>query len=196
MKNDYYKLEKIGRIRLSNNFYMRQFLYSEIGAAFGIINTPTNLDLTVEVGERLCNQILEPIIQEFGPIIVRSGYRSAKLNQFGSTNRLNCASNKNNYAHHIWDHLDLNGCKGGSACIVIPALVDMSDNKQAVRQIVKFSQTSLNFNYMTFYSNDLAFNIGWHEKPNALIRLGKCRKLFSHDEANDILNRGSKLVGF
>mgnify|MGYP003581915723 FL=1 len=34
--NTYEKLEELGRVRLSKNFFMRDFLYSEIAAWHGI----------------------------------------------------------------------------------------------------------------------------------------------------------------
>src|SRR3546814_10479956 len=46
-------LEDIGRIRLSTNFFFRDFLHSEIAAAFGIVNRPDDLGLAVEAGTRL-----------------------------------------------------------------------------------------------------------------------------------------------
>ncbi|MBK7472158.1 MAG: hypothetical protein IPI73_17655 [Betaproteobacteria bacterium] len=39
----YEKLEDFGRIRLSQNFFMRDFLYSEIAAWHGLRNVPTIL---------------------------------------------------------------------------------------------------------------------------------------------------------
>ena len=40
--NTYEKLEELGRVRLSKNFFMRDFLYSEIAAWHGIRNIPEN----------------------------------------------------------------------------------------------------------------------------------------------------------
>lgn len=60
------QLEDIGRIRLSPNFYFRDFLHSEIAAAFGIVNQPDDLDLAIEAGTRLCHELLEPLHATFG----------------------------------------------------------------------------------------------------------------------------------
>lgn len=177
MRKDFWLLEKIGRIRLSHNFYMRQFLYSEIAATHGMANVPDDVELAVEVGEHLCSNILEPIAKEFGSIVIRSGFRSAVVNDYGAKNRLKCSSNADNYAFHIWDHLDENEFKGACACIVIPSLIDMNDQPAAINRIVDFAKAELNFHHMTFFANDMAFNIGWHEKPMAKIDLGKYRKL-------------------
>ncbi len=116
----YHMLERIGRIPLSRHFSLRQFLYSEIAAAHNIPNVPDDIELAVVTGTRLCQDILEPIVDLFGPIIIRSGYRSTRLNAFGCEHRLRCASNKRNRAYHIWDQRDHNGHTGAAACIVIP----------------------------------------------------------------------------
>lgn len=44
----YSALDKFGRIRLSKNFFMRDFLYSEISNFYGIPNLPDNPDLAIE----------------------------------------------------------------------------------------------------------------------------------------------------
>ncbi len=83
----YHLLERIGRIPLSRHFSLRQFLYSEIAAAHNIPNVPDDIELAVVTGTRLCQDILEPIVDLFGPIIIRSGYRSTRLNAFGCEHR-------------------------------------------------------------------------------------------------------------
>jgi hypothetical protein len=46
------QLEDIGRIRLSPNFFSRDFLHSEIAAVYGIINLPDDGELSVGVKVR------------------------------------------------------------------------------------------------------------------------------------------------
>ena len=41
------KLEDLGRVRLSPNFFMRDFLYSEIANLHGLPNIPEDPDLTI-----------------------------------------------------------------------------------------------------------------------------------------------------
>ena len=125
-------LDDFGRIRLSKSFFMRDFLYSEIANLHGIPNIPDDPDLAIEVGKHLCEELLEPLNATFGRIAIRSAYRSCEVNGFGnkttkeSRNKLryNCAENTRNYGHHIWDRLDSDGCKGATACIVIPWFAD------------------------------------------------------------------------
>ena len=94
-------LENFGRERLSRYFFMRDFLYSEIANMHGVPNLPSDPELAIEVGRKLCGELLDPIVETFGPIHVRSSFRSAEVNDYGCRNKLNCASNEANYAGHI-----------------------------------------------------------------------------------------------
>ena len=85
-------LETLGRIRRSNSFFLRDFLFSEISAIHGIPNIPDNPDLATAAGRRLCAELLEPLNATVGGINIRSGSRSAALNEFGNRYKLNCTS--------------------------------------------------------------------------------------------------------
>ena len=61
-------LEDFGRVRLSDSFFMRDFLYSEIAAINGFQNLPDDPDLAIAAGTRLCEELLEPLQQRFGRI--------------------------------------------------------------------------------------------------------------------------------
>ena len=54
-------LEDLGRVRLSANFYLRDFLYSEIANFYGIPNIPDDPDLAIAAGRKLCEALLEPL---------------------------------------------------------------------------------------------------------------------------------------
>ena len=54
-------LEKFGRTRLSDNFFMRDFLYSEISNFYGIPNLPDNPARAIEAGQHLCRELIEPL---------------------------------------------------------------------------------------------------------------------------------------
>ena len=114
-------LEELGRVRLSESFFMRDFLYSEISQIERIPNIPEFPDIAIEAGRALCEQVLEPIQKSLGRISIRSGYRSPAVNAKGAENKnqYNCSSNESNYAHHIWDYRDDNGEMGATACIVV-----------------------------------------------------------------------------
>ena len=121
-------LENLGRVRLSQNFFLRDFLYSEISNLNGIPNIPDDPDLAIEAGGKLCGELLEPLYRTFGGVAVRSAYRSRQVNAFGNRHNLNCATNEANYGRHIWDSRDRDGCLGATACIVIPWFADRYEN--------------------------------------------------------------------
>jgi hypothetical protein len=66
-----WSLETLGRVRLSKYFYMREFLYSEIGNFHQIRNIPEDPDLAIERGRQLCTQLLDPLEETFGRVAVR-----------------------------------------------------------------------------------------------------------------------------
>lgn len=166
----YRYLEEIGRIRLSENFLLRDFLHSEIASAFGLINAPSDLDLTVEVGSLLCSELLEPIQRKFGRISVRSGYRSAEINRIGHQLHLNCASNRKNAGGHIWDLLDCAGRKGATACVVIPEFHAQHQQAGDWRILADWIDERLNYSSACFFPKLWAFNIQWRENPLHEIR--------------------------
>ncbi len=102
-------LEELGRVRLSENFFMRDFLYSEISNFFGIPNIPHHPEVAVQAGTQLCEQLLEPLRSAFGHVAIRSAYRSPEVNAYGNKHGHNCASNEANFADHIWDYRDAKG---------------------------------------------------------------------------------------
>jgi len=53
-----WSLETLGRVRLSKYFFMREFLYSEIGNFYGLQNIPENPDLVIEVGRAFCTPVM------------------------------------------------------------------------------------------------------------------------------------------
>jgi len=75
-------LEELGRVRLSPNFYLRDFLYSEIANFYAISNIPEFPDLAIATGKQLCEELLEPLQAAFGRIAVRSGYRAVAVTEF------------------------------------------------------------------------------------------------------------------
>jgi hypothetical protein len=84
-------LENLGRVRLTKNFFFREFLYSEIAVMHGMHNVPDNPDLAIKAGQGLCEHLLEPLQATFGRISIRSGFRSAELNAFGNKQYSSCA---------------------------------------------------------------------------------------------------------
>jgi hypothetical protein len=106
-------LEDFGRTRLSPNFFMRDFLHSEIANFYGVPNIPDNPDLAISSGMHLCQELLEPLQRKFGRLAIRSGYRSAAVTEFGNA-RGHGACIEMNAAYHIWDLRDAEGKIGAA----------------------------------------------------------------------------------
>ena len=156
-------LEELGRVRLSRFFFMRDFLYSEIGNVHGIPNIPSDPDLAIAVGEKLCVELLDPIVETFGPIHLRSSFRSVEVNGYGAANKENCASNESNHAGHIWDRRDANGHMGATACIVVPWFADRYEEGRDLSDLAWWVHDHLPYASMEFYPKLAAFNLTWHE---------------------------------
>lgn len=163
----YSALEKFGRIRLSKNFFIRDFLYSEISNFYGIPNLPENPDLAIEAGKCLCEELLEPLNATFGRIVIRSAYRSAILNNIGNEKGHNCASNEHNFAHHIWDQPDADGFIGATACIAIPWFIDKYAEGTDWRSLAYWIHDHLPYSELEFFHGEgmCSFNITWNQRP-------------------------------
>lgn len=158
-------LERLGRVRLSRHFFLRDFLYSEIGNFHAIPNLPENPDLLIAAGTRLATDLLDPLVETFGPIAVRSSYRSPAVNAFGNAHGLNCAANQADYAGHIWDRRDAAGRMGACACIVIPWFADQHDRGRDWRDLAWWMHDHLPYSSMVFFPKRAACNLTWREDP-------------------------------
>ncbi|WP_313197404.1 hypothetical protein [Rhizobium sp.] len=158
-------LEDLGRVRLSKNFFLRDFLHSEIADFYRIPNIPDDPDLAIEAGSRLCEELLEPLQATFGRLHIRSGYRSREVNEFGNRNKLNCSTNAATAADHIWDMRDADGCMGATACVVVPWLVDNCDRQEDWQRLAWWIHDHLPYASLCFFPKLWAFNIQWHERP-------------------------------
>jgi len=158
-------LEELGRVQLSRSFFMREFLYSEIANYYGVPNIPENPKLAIDVGKHLCQELLEPLNATFGRLVIRSAYRSPTVNALGNAKGHNCASNERNYAAHIWDRTDAQGCKGATACVVIPWFAERYARGADWQSLAYWIHDHLPYSRLQFFPRLAAFNISWHEKP-------------------------------
>jgi len=162
-------LEQFGRVRLSDSFFMRDFLQCEIAAIHGLRNIPDDADLAITVGRILCETLLEPLQQRFGKISIRSAYRSAEVNHFGNINRLNCGSNEANYAGHIWDRRDAQGRMGATACVVVNRFVPYYERTGDWEAMAWWIHDHLPYSDIEFFPKLAAFNLQWREQPERRI---------------------------
>ncbi|MFV0513397.1 MAG: hypothetical protein ACK5MY_07170 [Jhaorihella sp.] len=157
-------LEELGRVRLSRHFYMRDFLYSEIGNLHRLPNIPDNPGLAIECGRALCETLLDPLEETFGRIAVRSGYRSAALNRYGNDNRLNCAHNDNPLESHIWDR-GTGDARIAGASVAIPWFADRYAQWRDWRDLAWWLHDHLEYSEIRFFPRLCAFNLVWRPRP-------------------------------
>jgi hypothetical protein len=162
-------IEEFGRVRLSQTFFMRDFLYSDIGNIHHITNVPGDPDLAVAAGKGLCENLLEPLQATFGRLAVRSAYRSPEVNAFGNKHFHNCASNEADRAYHIWDQRSADGGMGAMATIVVPWLIDRLKKGATWQAMAWWIHDHLPYSELQFFPKLAAFNIGWHEIPRRRI---------------------------
>lgn len=164
------RLDALGRQRLSRHFYMRQFLYSEIGNGFGIPNLPEDDDLALEAGRNLARTLLDPLVETFGHVEVRSAYRGREVNSFGNEQKFNCGSNEFNRAHHIWDWRDKDGHLGATACVFIPWFTEQFERGRDWRDLAYWLHDHLAYSEIVFFRAQCSFNLNWNEQPAGIIK--------------------------
>jgi hypothetical protein len=163
-----WSLETLGRVKLSKHFYMRDFLYSEIGNFHERQNIPDNPDLAIETGSAFCQSLLDPLEETFGRVAVRSGYRSPSLNKFGNENRLNCAANDHPLECHIWDR-GQGDARIAGASIVIPWFAERYEQGRDWRDLAWWLHDHLDYSEIWFFPKLCAFNFVWRPNPHRTI---------------------------
>ncbi len=166
-------LTELGRMRLSDSFFMREMLYSEVGNFHRVSNIPEDPDLAIAAGRNLCRRILEPLRNALGQVCVRSAYRSPTLNAFcneryraGDT-ACWCVDNEANYAEHIWDRRDADGFLGATATVVIPGYLDYYERTQNWRSLAWWLRDHIaEYAQIFMFRRLCAFNIRWYEGPS------------------------------
>ena len=163
-------LEDLGRVRLSENFFMRDFLYSEVANLYGIPNIPDDPDLAIETGRALCENLLEPLREKFGRISIRSAYRMprgrarlqrarAQLREAGKRARqphLGPARRRRFLRRDGDDH----------RARLHPLLSSATGHWEAMAWWV---HDHLPYSEMQFFPKFAAFNLGWREVPKRRI---------------------------
>lgn len=163
-------LEEFGRVQLSDTFFMRDFLYSEISQIEHIPNIPDDPDLAIGAGKHLCQEVLEPIQAKFGRIAVRSAFRSEAVNAKGAENKNQYRCAKDNSAAHTWDKRDKNGFMGATACIVVPRFLPYYEKTKHWQALAWWIHDNIPaYSSMEFFPKLAAFNISWHELPEKYI---------------------------
>jgi len=167
----YAALEDLGRIRLSRYFAFREFLTSEISNFHQISNIPVDPALAISAGRALAENLLDPLVETFGPIDIRSGYRSPTLNHFGATQARpqKCATNERSAAGHIWDRRDAMGRMGACVSVSIPWFARRYAEGRDWRDLAWWLWDHLPFHEVYFFPRTAAFNLTWREAPTKRI---------------------------
>lgn len=167
------ELNEFGRTRLSKNFFMREMLYSEVSNVHGVPNIPEEPDLAIEVGRKLCEEVLEPLHERFGHVGIRSAYRSPRLNGYcherfkTGDSACWCTDNEANAARHIWDRRDSAGHLGATATIFIPSYLAHYERTGDYKPLAWWIRDNLSGYAEVFFFRPLcAFNIRWYEGPS------------------------------
>jgi hypothetical protein len=166
-------LTEYGRQRLSEHFFMREMLYSEVGNLHGVPNIPENPELALQVGCEVASRLLEPLKRAFGHVSIRSAYRSPVLNAFcnerfraGDT-ACWCTDNDINAARHIWDRRDSDGHLGGTVTVFIPAYLEHYRKTEDYRPLAWWIRDHIDdYAELFFFRNLCAFNIRWYQGPS------------------------------
>jgi hypothetical protein len=186
-------LEELGRVRLSENFFMRDFLYSEVANLYRIPNIPDDPDLAIHAGRALCGTLLEPLRDEFGRVSIRSAYRCREVARICNERGHNCAKPESEYANHIWDRRDAEGFCGAMATVIVHAFIPYYRSTGHWEALAWWVHDHLPYSELQFFPKFAAFNIGWRERPKRRIssyippRRGVLTKLgmSNHDGSHD-----------
>lgn len=166
-------LTELGRVRLSEHFFMREMLYSEVANFHGIPNIPDDPALAVAAGERLSRLVLEPLRRGLGHITIRSAYRAPAVNGFCNERYKEgdmayfCADNEYNRARHIWDQRDAVGHLGATVSLVVPGYLDYFERTGDYRPLAWWIRDHVEHHAeITFFPWQCSFNIRWYEGPS------------------------------
>jgi hypothetical protein len=182
------RTETFSRIRLSQSFFMRDFLYSEIASIHGMVNLLDDPALAIAAGRHLCEHLLEPLQATFGRLAIRSAYRLPEVNGYGNAHFQNCASNEFDRARNIWDQRSADGGMGAMTTVVVPWLVDRL-GKDGVnwQSMAWWIHDHLPYSELQFFPKLGAFNIGWHEIPKRRISV-------THNRGDRSLNPACRIT--
>lgn len=79
-KSFYNKFERFGRQRVGQYFLMRDFLFSTRAEVSGQPNYPSDdPDLVLECAKKLCRDLLDPLVDQFGPMAITYGYEGRQV---------------------------------------------------------------------------------------------------------------------
>ena len=156
-----------------------------------VSNLPEDPDLAIAAGTGLATALLDPLVETFKPIEVRSAYRSPTRNAYGNARQREgrrgyaCASNAAGAAHHIRDRRAADGRMGACASVAIPWLIDRPERDW--RELAFWMRDHLPFDAMSMFPGQRAFDLTWREVGDR----GPARKVSS-----DVPPRGALIAAW
>lgn len=94
--------EALARVRLSQNFILRDFLFSTDCATRGFRNFPDDPEAVICAGKALCEKVLEPFLAKWGRFAITFGYQSREGVEFKWSKAMREAKGHNSNPHQ-WD---------------------------------------------------------------------------------------------
>ena len=152
-------------MRLSENFFLRDFLHSEIADFYGCRTFRTIRNWRSPPARDCAKNCWSRLQRTFGRLHIRSGYRSRAVNEFGNRNKLNCSTNAASAADHIWDMRDAE-----AAWVRRPAWSCHGSGTGAQhvggwQALAWWIHDHLPYASLCFFPKLWAVNIQWHERP-------------------------------
>ena len=143
-------------IRVGRNFMLSDFLYSEAAATKGVANLPPTFDgMEVESIKKLCEHILDPVVDQFGAISITYGYVSPALQKAtvpGSKPSIhNC--------------LPSGGAYLGAACDF-----QHHNTKVSHREILLWIAANCTYDRLIMYPGSTIVCVAWSDKPRSHCR--------------------------
>lgn len=102
MKSKLKDVESLALTRLSENFILRDFLYSTTSAVLGFPNTPDDPQMVIRAGQSLCQKVLEPLLAQFGKFSITFGYQCRAVANL-AVSPAHLRNNPNVSNPHQWD---------------------------------------------------------------------------------------------
>ena len=94
-------------MKLTSNFSLSELTKSQTAERHGISNMPT--EEHIENLKLLCENVLQPVRDEFGPVMISSGYRSENLSEkIGSSRKSqHCRGQAADFECHGHDNMEV-----------------------------------------------------------------------------------------
>ncbi len=153
-------VRKLARVRLSQSFFMRDFLYSDITVEREETNVPIRSELAVIAGRELCRTILEPLAQTFGGLTIVCGY----------LNPTHCRLNRRDPKVHCWGFLDDNETIVAGASIYLPWFMDQHSLATDGKYLAGWVIQNLPCDHVLLDCDDNSIILCWTPKPRLLTR--------------------------